>query len=213
MAQVQIDNGAFAGDPTAETVYSAFAKVNANAVTIDAEQVVQDGLIADNAVQIAVIDNQIVGLGVGLNDVNSDLQANIIQTGLNTAAIAANLNMTYAFTQELLITNVPTAYRTLAIVNEGSAIGHQDYEYRLSVILESDQVDQLYYIRYRIDAGAWTEVKKLSGPIGTQEVITLWRGASPLTNNTSFESEIRKDVTAAGAMTVIEANISIVQMN
>jgi len=214
MAQVQIDNGAFAGDPTAETVYSAFGKVNSNAVIIDAEQVVQDDAIAANAAQISVIDGQITGLGVGLNDVNAQVSTNVIDIAANTAQILLQANMTYSVgILAVPLTNVPTSYQVLLSVIDGGVVARNDYEYRFSCNITSDQVDQLYYIRYRWDFGAWVELSLKTGIIDGSNVTTFWVSADPLTNNTAFDIEVRKDVLSLGNMTVTNAQAAIAQVN
>ena len=212
MAQTPIVVG-FPGNPAADTVYTAFITVNANAVTIDAEQVIQDADIAANAAQITVIDGLITGLGTGLNDVNAQVNINVIDIAANTALINANLKMTYSVVKLATpLTNVPNTYRTLLNLTDGAVVAHTTYEYRLSTIIESDQVDQLYYIRYRIDAGAWTELLLRTGDIGGDNVTTLWISDDPLTNSSSFEVEVRKDVASLGNMTVSQGQIAIAQV-
>ena len=217
MAQVAIDNGAFPGDPTAVTVYSAFGTVNANAVTIDAEQVVQDGLISDNAAQISVIDGQITGLGVGLNDVNAQVNINTIDIAANTAQIALQANMTYAvLTLAVPYTNVTASYSTLFSLTDGDVEAHQNYEYKLSAVISSTQLGDWYYIRTRIDNGAWTEMQFKSNDfvdVAGSSVVTLWFADKPLTNSSTFEVEIKKDAAAAGSFTVSQASVAIVQMD
>ena len=212
MAQTPIIIG-FPGNPAADTVYTAFTLVNDNAVTIDAEQVVQDGLIADNAAQITVIDGQITGLGVGLNDVNAQVNINTIDIAANTVLINANLKMTYSVVKlGAPITNVPNTYRTLLNMTDGNVSAHDDYEYRLSTVIESDLADQLYYLRYRIDSGAWTELLLRTKIIGGDNVTALWISDSPLSNSSSFEVEVRKDATSVGNMTVSQGQIAIAQV-
>ena len=213
-AQTQLNRGAFSGDPAADTVYDGMGVLNTNIDTVDADQITQDAAILANEISNTNQDNQISGLGVSVNTLNSDIITNTGNIALNTAAIAGLANMTYAFNQVLAITPIGTVYQSLATINEPAAIAKNDYEYRLSVFVSSDTVDQTFYIQFRIEAtGAWTEVECKTQGIGVPVVVTLWEPHDPLTNNTTFETEIKKDVASVGIMTVEKANVSIVQMN
>mgnify|MGYP003669596495 FL=1 len=213
MAQTPIVIG-FPGNPAADTVYTAFTTVNANAVIVDAEQVAQDVIISASAASIVTIDAQITGLGVGLNDVNAALNIAEADIAANTVLINANLNMTYSIGSiSAPITNIPTTFRTLITLVDGSVVAGKNYEYKLSTVVGSDQSGQSYSIRYRIDAGTWTTLKLRTDLANTSQLTTLWIGHQPLTSSTTFDVEISKDASSLGNMTALTAQVAIVQMD
>ena len=211
-AQTQLNRGAFQGDPAADTVFVGMGVLNTNIVTVDADQIAQDVLITANTVSNASRDIQIGGLGTSVNTINLNTNTNTANIALNTTAIANNLNMTYAFAQVLALTPIGTVFQAVVIASESAVPGFFNYEYRLSVFVSSDTVDQTFYIQFRISAGPWTEVECKTQGVGVPVVVTLWDIGIPATNNTNFEIEIKKDVASVGIMTVEKANASIVQM-
>ena len=213
MAQTPIVIG-FPGNPAADTVYTAFTTVNANAVIVDAEQVAQDVIISASAASIVTIDGQITGLGVGLNDVNAALNIAEADIAANTVLINANLNMTYSVASLSAPLGVSTSYGTLLTLTDGAVVARNNYEYRITTTVSSNVADQLYNIRYRIDNGSWTELVLQGTLINGDNVTTLWVSHEPLTNSTTLDVEIKKiDVASASNTTVTNAHISIVQMD
>ena len=213
MAQTPIVIG-FPGNPAADTVYTAFTTVNANAVIVDAEQVAQDVIISASAASIVTIDGQITGLGVGLNDVNAALNIAEADIAANTVLINANLNMTYSVASLSAPLGVSTSYGTLLTLTDGAVVARNNYEYRITTTVSSNVANQLYNIRYRIDNGSWTELVLQGTLINGDNVTTLWVSDDPLTNSTTLDVEIKKiDVGSASNTTVTNAHISIVQMD
>ena len=213
MAQTPIVIG-FPGNPAADTVYTAFTTVNANAVIVDAEQVAQDVIISASAASIVTIDAQITGLGVGLNDVNAALNIAEADIAANTVLINANLNMTYSVASLSAPLGVSTSYGTLLTLTDGAVVARNNYEYRITTTVSSNVANQLYNIRYRIDNGSWTELVLQGTLINGDNVTTLWVSDDPLTNSTTLDVEIKKiDVGSASNTTVTNAHISIVQMD